>query len=103
VHSKLAARILAILALLYALCLAALYAAMRQTPDQFGVFMSYVPQPALMMLPFRPLWMSARAGTLSIGDAAPDFQLATVDHKFTVSLSAEWQTRPVVLIFGSYT
>jgi peroxiredoxin len=58
---------------------------------------------AMMVLPFRPLWMSARAGRLEVGDPAPDFALPTTDHSRTVKLSEEWRKRPVVLIFGSYT
>lgn len=81
----------------------ALYAAMLQPPEKFGAFMAHVPMPAMMVLPFRPLWMSARSGTLSPGDTAPDFTLKTVDGTRTVTLSQEWRERPVVLIFGSYT
>jgi hypothetical protein len=58
---------------------------------------------AMMILPFRPLWMSARAGHLAVGDTAPDFALPTADRSRTVRLSEEWRDRPVVLIFGSYT
>jgi peroxiredoxin len=38
-----------------------------------------------------------------VGDAAPDFELATVDHSRFVRLSSESRSKPVVLIFGSYT
>jgi hypothetical protein len=58
---------------------------------------------AMMAIPFKPLWMSARAGRLEPGDAAPDFTLPTADHSRTVTLSEVWRERPVVLIFGSYT
>ena len=33
-----------------------------------------------LILPFRPLWLNARAGTLQVGDAAPDFDLPTLDR-----------------------
>ena len=59
--------------------------------------------PAMMILPFRPLWMSARAGHLAVGDKAPDFALPTTDQSRIVRLSEQWRERPVVLIFGSYT
>jgi hypothetical protein len=65
--------------------------------------MAKVPGIAMMVLPFPSLWMSARAGHLSIGDAAPDFALPALDRSRTVTLSEEWRERPVVLIFGSYT
>jgi peroxiredoxin len=57
----------------------------------------------MRILPFRPLWMSARQGNLRVGDAAPDFSLPALEGDRAVKLSAEWSKRPVVLIFGSYT
>ena len=94
---------LAGLASVYVLVCAGLYTGMRQTPERFGAIMSHVPGVAFLVLPFRPLWMSARAGTLETGDLAPDFELPTLDHKSTVKLSSVYQSKPVVLIFGSYT
>ena len=94
---------LAGLASLYIAATAGLYAAMRQPPERFGAIMSRVPMVSMMILPFRPLWMSARAGHLAVGDAAPYFELPTTDHKRTVRLQEEWRERPVVLVFGSYT
>jgi hypothetical protein len=82
---------------------AVLYAVMRQSPETFGAFMSHVPGPAMGVLPFRPLWMSARSGSLQIGDAAPDFELPALHGDRVVRLSDEYRHRPVVLVFGSYT
>jgi len=82
---------------------AGLYWAMTQPPDLFGGVMMKVPMPMMMVLPFGTLWKSARAGTVSAGDAAPDFRLPTLDHKSTVQLSSFRGVRPVVLVFGSYT
>jgi len=90
-------------ALLWALGSAALYAAMRQTPDRFGAIMSHVPTVAMIVLPFKPLWMSARAGHLAVGDPAPDFTLPMLHGDRAVKLSEEIRQKPVVLIFGSYT
>lgn len=87
----------------YVMSASALYLAMRQPPERFGVIMSKVPMAAMMVLPFRPLWMSARAGQLAAGDPAPDFALPTPDRSRTVRASDEWRQRPLVLIFGSYT
>ena len=95
--------ILAGLLLIYGVATAALYAAMRQTPDTFGAIMARVPMISMMILPFRPLWMSARAGHLQVGAAAPDFNLPLIDRSRTVQLSTEYRERPVVLVFGSYT
>jgi peroxiredoxin len=47
--------------------------------------------------------MWARKGTLKVGDAAPDFTLATHDHTSQVTLSSFRGQKPVVLVFGSYT
>ena len=90
-------------AILWALASAALYAAMRQTPDRFGAIMSHVPTFAMIVLPFKPLWMSARAGHLAVGDPAPDFALPVLRGDRTVTLSNEYRLKPVVLVFGSYT
>lgn len=82
---------------------AGLYLAMRQTPDAFGRVMKHVPMPIMLVLPFESLWNRARGGSLHPGDMAPDFRLPTLDHKDTVQLSSFRGSRPVVLIFGSYT
>lgn len=95
--------VIAVLAGIYLLAVVGLYAAMKQPPERFGAIMAHVPMPSMMVLPFRPLWMSARSGRLVVGDAAPDFELPSVDHSRTVRLSNEYRERPVVLVFGSYT
>jgi hypothetical protein len=89
--------------MVYGAAVFALYLAMRQPPERFGAIMSRVPMPTMMVLPFQPLWMSARAGQLRAGDPAPDFALPAPDRSRVVTLSEEWRKRPVVLIFGSYT
>jgi hypothetical protein len=94
---------LAGLAVFYGILCAGLYTAMRQPPERFGAIMTRVPGAAFLILPFRPLWLSARAGHLQVGDAAPDFELPTLDRSRSISLSSEYRTKPVVLIFGSYT
>jgi len=94
---------LAGLAALYGVVCAGIYAAMCQPPERFGAIMSHVPDAAFLVLPFRPFWMSARAGKLQVGDTAPDFELPTLDHSRKVRLSSEYASAPVVLIFGSYT
>jgi hypothetical protein len=97
------ARCLAFGALLWVLASAALYGAMRQTPDRFGAIMSHVPTIAMIVLPFKPLWLSARAGHLAVGEPAPDFALPVLHGDRVVKLSDEIRQKPVVLIFGSYT
>jgi hypothetical protein len=89
--------------LLYAALTGGLYWLMRQPLDRFGAIMRHVPNVAMAILPFEPMWMSARAGSLRPGDVAPDFDLPTVDHTRRVRVSDEYRNKPLVLIFGSYT
>jgi hypothetical protein len=91
------------IAVVYGVLCAAAYEAMRQTPDRFGAIMEHVPDIAFIVLPFKPLWFRARAGTLRVGDAAPDFNLPTQDRKAQVQLASFRGSQPVVLVFGSYT
>ncbi|MBI3470036.1 MAG: hypothetical protein HY013_01605 [Candidatus Solibacter usitatus] len=100
---KLVLRIAVALAALYGLLVGILFAAMHQPPDRFGQFMAKLPGPSFLVLPFRQLWMIARAGNLQVGDAAPDFVLETTDRAERVQLAAHRGERPVVLVFGSYT
>lgn len=88
---------------LWVLLVGVLAIAMRQPPETFGRFMSYVPGPAMKILPFQKLYMHARAGRLRPGDPAPDFTLQSPDRKQQVQLSAFQRKQPVVLVFGSYT
>ena len=77
---------------------------MRQPPEGFAVVMAKMPAPAVFLLfPFETLWTHARAGSLQIGNPAPDFSLLRVDKTGTVQLSALNKQQPVVLVFGSYT
>jgi len=77
---------------------------MRQPPETFGRVMSKMPGPVpFLLFPFETAWLHARAGTLNIGDRAPDFTLARQDKTGTVQLSALTRKEPVVLVFGSYT
>lgn len=82
---------------------AGLYAAMRQTPDAFGQVMKHVPLPMMLVLPFETLWNRARGGAVAVGEPAPDFSLPTLDHASQVRLSSFRGSRPVALVFGSYT
>jgi hypothetical protein len=72
-------------------------------PILFGEVMRHVPDPMMMVIPFKQLWFVARAGRLKVGDPAPGFDLPTPDKHSSVSLAAFRGHRPVVLIFGSYT
>ena len=96
-------KVAGILAVVYVLLVIGLYSAMRQPPAVFGSVMRHVPMVAMVVLPFEPLWLHARAGHLKVGDIAPDFSLHTVDKKSVVQLSSLRGEMPVVLVFGSYT
>ena len=82
---------------------AGLYWAMSQPPDSFGRIVAHTPLPFMMVLPFETLWKRARSGRLNPGEIAPDFRLPTLDHQGAVQLSSVFASRPVVLVFGSYT
>jgi hypothetical protein len=100
---KIIGTIVAILVIAWLGFLALVYSKMRGTPEQFGAFMAKMPMPAYFVLPFETMWSRARAGTVNPGDAAPDFELSTVDKSASVRLSSFRGSKPVVLVFGSYT
>ena len=96
--------VVAAIAVTYAVFGAFMWRTMRQPPEDFGRVMAKMPGPLVFMLfPFETLWLRARAGTLQVGDLAPDFSLQNLDHSGRVQLSALNSQKPVVLVFGSYT
>src|SRR3954454_1189424 len=88
---------------LWAIFCGAAYWAMTRPPEQFGAIVARIPMVTMMVLPFETMWKRGRAGKLVPGDPAPDFTLPTLDHKATVSLASFRGSKPVALIFGSYT
>src|SRR5712692_3860937 len=101
---KFLVRLLIGLLMVYASLTAFIWWAMRKPPETFGRVMAKMPGPVVFLLfPFETLWLQARAGTLHVGDPAPDFSLLNVDHSGPVQLSALNKQHPVVLVFGSYT
>ena len=97
-------RVLGVLAVLWVLGCAALFEVMRQPPETFAGVMAKMPGPIpFLLFPFETLWTHARAGTLRVGDTAPDFSLLKQDKSESIQLSALNKQRPVVLVFGSYT
>jgi len=96
--------VLLVLVALYLSFGAFIWWAMRQPAEKFGRVMTRVPAPVVFLLyPFETLWMNVRAGTLKVGDQAPDFSLPKLDKSETVELKALNRSKPVVLVFGSYT
>ena len=96
-------KILAVLVAAYMVLSAVLLAVMKQRPERFAAVMARTPMPLFMVLPFEPLWSIARAGSARVGQPAPDFDLETLDKTGRVRLSDFRGSKPVVLIFGSYT
>jgi hypothetical protein len=76
---------------------------MCQTPETFGSVMKHTGPAPFLVYPFETMWKKARAGSVHVGDTAPDFTLPRLDHTGTVTLSAFRGSKPVVLVFGSYT
>jgi hypothetical protein len=77
--------------------------AMRQPPEVFGSVMAKMPMPAYFLFPFETMWTNARRGQLNVGSTAPDFAVEALDTKTPIQLASLWSSRPVVLVFGSYT
>ncbi len=100
---KFLVRLLLGLLMVYALFTAFIWWAMRQPPETFGRVMARMPGPAYLILPFETMWVNARAGQLTPGDAAPDFSLLKLDKSERIQLSSLSSKQPVVLVFGSYT
>src|SRR5207253_486587 len=76
---KITATILAGVLILWLCFVGFIWRAMHRPPEAFARVMSHMPWQVFLILPFETLWSRARAGTLHVGDAAPDFQLAKLD------------------------
>jgi hypothetical protein len=77
--------------------------AMHQPPEKFGHVMAHMPMPAYFLFPFETMWNQARQGHVNPGDPAQDFTVSTLETRTPVQLSSLWTSKPVVLVFGSYT
>ena len=93
---------LAAFAFLY-LALSAGFLVVMRDPVVFSRVMRRLPDPVMMVFPFKPLWYAARWGRLAVGDPAPDFNLPTADRQSSVALASFRGQKPVMLVFGSYT
>jgi len=83
--------------------LGGVYFMMTRPPERFAAAIAKLPGPAFLLFPFETLWFRARVGEVNVGEPAPDFRLQTLDKTAEVSLSSFRGSKPVVLIFGSYT
>jgi len=95
--------LVAIPLVLYSLAFAFFAVAMRRPPEQFARVMSNLSPVPFLIFPFETMWIQARRGSLKVGDQAPDFNLPLLGQSETVRLSSFRNSRPVVLVFGSYT
>jgi hypothetical protein len=77
--------------------------AMHQPPEEFGHVMAHMPMPAYFLFPFETMWTQARFGQVNPGNQAPDFTVKTLETETPVQLASLWTSKPVVLVFGSYT
>ena len=77
--------------------------AMHQPPEVFGRVMMHMPMPAYFLFPFETMWTQARFGHVNPGDVAPDLTVEILHTKDPVQLGSLWASKPVVLVFGSYT
>ena len=97
-------RILLIAAAAWGVFLCCMHIWMCQPPMVFAGMMKYMPGPMYLLFPFETMWTHARGGMLTVGAAAPDFELPSAsDKSATVRLSSFRGSKPVVLVFGSYT
>lgn len=100
---KITARVLIVVFVLWVGFVGFMFRIMHRPPEAFARVMMHLPWQVFLICPFETLWTQARAGTVHIGDAAPDFTLTKVDKSGTVHLAELNKTQPVVMIFGSYT
>jgi hypothetical protein len=91
------------LVVLYCVILGGFDYAMHQPPETFSRVMMHVGPVPFLLFPFETMWTQARAGTLRAGTVAPDFTLPLLDGSGSVRISSFRGTKPVVLVFGSYT
>ena len=100
---KITARVLILIFVLWLGFIGFMWRIMHRPPEAFARVMMHLPWQVFLICPFETMWTRARAGTVHIGDSAPDFSLAKLDKSGTVRLSELNKAQPVVMIFGSYT
>src|SRR6476620_3236984 len=84
---KITARVLVVVFILWIVFISYMFRIMHRSPKGFARVMMHLPWQVFLICPFETMWTQARAGTIHIGDAAPDFTLTKVDKSGTVRLS----------------
>ena len=78
--------------------------AMHQPPEVFGRVMMHMPMPAYFLFPFETMWTQARFGHVNPGGLRSRLHRANARKpELPSNLASLWSTKPVVLVFGSYT
>src|SRR5260370_39010226 len=95
-------KVLAALGCLWLLFVGWIFWQMHKPPARFAATMAKMPIPAMMLFPFETLWTRARAGSVVVGDPAPDFRLPTLDKKAEATLASLRGSEPGVPGFRSY-
>src|SRR5437763_10731080 len=76
---RITARVLVVVFLLWVGFIGFMWRAMYRSPEGFAGVMSHLPWGVFLVMPFVTLWTPARAGTVHVGDPAPDFSLTKLD------------------------
>src|SRR3954451_6100938 len=75
--------------------------AMHRPPEDFARVMSHMPWEVFLVVPFETLWTRARAGSLNLGDSAPDFSLVKLYMTAGVHLSEIHTAHSAPMTFSS--
>lgn len=100
---KITTRVLVVVFVLWAVFVGYMWRIMHRPPEAFARVMMHLPWEVFLVCPFETMWTHARAGTVRVGDSAPDFTLTKLDKSGNIHLAELDNGRPVVLVFGSYT
>jgi hypothetical protein len=100
---KITTRVLVVVLLLWVIFVGYMWRIMHRSPEGFARVMMHLPWEVFLICPFETMWTHARAGTVKVGDPAPDFTLKKLDKNGNIHLAELNQGQPVVLVFGSYT
>ena len=100
---KITTRVLVVVIILWAVFIGYMWRIMHRSPEAFARAMMHLPWEVFLICPFETMWTHARAGTVHVGDPAPDFTLTKLDKSGNIHLAELEKGQPVVLVFGSYT